>query len=52
MGKGNDVTRAEIIEELGAKGNKAAEEPIGNALTALLKKNKQLIIRCRKYLAA
>jgi len=47
----NGIAPAEIIEALGAKGDKAAEGGIRNALTTL-KKDKSVGVTDGKYLAA
>jgi hypothetical protein len=47
---GNGLTRGEILEEMGLKGNKAGETSVSNALTALTKNN-QVRRDGRKYLA-
>lgn len=49
--EGHGLTRGEILERLGLKGNKAGEMSVSNALTALTKSN-QLRRDGRKYLAA
>ena len=48
---GNGLTRGEILEEMGLKGNKAGEMSVSNALTALTKSS-QVRRDGRKYLAA
>jgi hypothetical protein len=48
--EGNGLTRGEILERMGLKGNKAGEMSVSNALTALTKSN-QLRRDGRKYLA-
>jgi hypothetical protein len=48
---GNGLTRGEILEKMGLKGNKAGEMSVSNALTALTKAN-QVTRRDRKYAAA
>jgi hypothetical protein len=45
------LTRGEILEKMGLKGNKAGEMSVSNALTALTK-SKQVSRRDRKYVAA
>ena len=45
------LTRGEILENLGVKGNKSAEQSVSNALTALKKQN-LVVSRDRKYVAA
>jgi hypothetical protein len=47
----NGLTRAEILEKMGLKGNKTGEMSVSNALTALTKTN-QVTRRDRKYVAA
>ena len=47
---GNGLTRGEILERMGLKGNKAGEMSVSNALTALTKSN-HLRRDGRKYLA-
>jgi len=49
--QGNGLTRGEILERMGLKGNKAGEMSVSNALTALAKAN-QVSRRDRKYVAA
>jgi hypothetical protein len=50
--RGNDgLTRAELLEKMGMKGNKSGEMSVSNALTALTKGN-QVARRDRKYVAA
>ena len=44
------LTRGEILEKMGLKGNKAGEMSVSNALTALTK-SKQVARRDRKYVA-
>jgi hypothetical protein len=48
---GNGLTRGEILEQMGLKGNKAGEMSVSNALTALTKAN-QVMRREGKYVAA
>lgn len=48
---GNGLTRGEILQKMGLKGDKAGEMSVSNALTALTK-TKQVARRDRKYLAA
>jgi hypothetical protein len=48
---GRGLTRGEILERMGLKGNKAGEMSVSNALTALTKSN-QVRRDGRKYLAA
>ena len=45
------LSRGEILEQLGLKGNKAGEMSVSNALTALTK-GKQVARKDRKYVAA
>jgi hypothetical protein len=50
--QGNEgLSRAEILERMGLKGNKSGEMSVSNALTALTKSN-QVARRDRKYVAA
>ena len=49
--EGHGLTRGEILEKMGLKGNKAGEMSVSNALTALTKNN-QVTRRDRKYVAA
>lgn len=49
--KSDGLTRGEILENLGVKGNKSAEQSVSNALTALKKQN-LVVSRDRKYVAA
>jgi hypothetical protein len=50
--QGSDgLSRAEILEKMGLKGNKSGEMSVSNALTALTKSN-QVARRDRKYVAA
>ena len=48
--KSNGLTRGEILSNLGVKGDKAAEQSVSNALTALKKQN-LVASRDRKYVA-
>ena len=48
---GNGLSRGEIIEKMGLKGDKSGEMSISNALTALVK-NSQVRREGGKYLAA
>jgi hypothetical protein len=48
---GHGLTRGEILERMGLKGNKAGEMSVSNALTALTKSS-QVRRDGRKYLAA
>jgi hypothetical protein len=45
------LTRGEILDKMGLKGNKAGEMSVSNALTALTK-SKQVARKDRKYIAA
>jgi hypothetical protein len=47
---GHGLTRGEILEKMGLKGNKSGEMSVSNALTALTKSN-QVRRDGRKYLA-
>ena len=47
---GNGLSRGEILEKMGLKGNKSGEMSVSNALTALTK-SKQISRRDRKYVA-
>jgi len=47
---GNGLSRGEILEKMGLKGNKSGEMSVSNALTALAK-SKQVVRRDRKYVA-
>src|SRR5438132_9627438 len=49
--QGGGLTRGEILEKMGLKGNKSGEMSVSNALTALTKGN-QVRRDGRKYLAA
>jgi hypothetical protein len=49
--RGDGLTRGEILEKMGLKGNKAGETSVSNALTALTKNN-QVRRDGRKYLVA
>jgi hypothetical protein len=44
------LTRGEILEKMGLKGNKAGEMSVSNALTALTK-GKEIARKDRKYVA-
>jgi hypothetical protein len=46
------LTRGEILEKMGLKGNKSGEMSVSNALTALTKSNQIRRGEGRKYLAA
>jgi hypothetical protein len=48
---GNGLTRGEILEKMGLKGDKSGEMSVSNALTALTKAN-QVTRRDGKYVAA
>jgi hypothetical protein len=48
---GNGLTRGEILEKMGLKGDKAGEMSVSNALTALTKSN-QVTRHDGKYVAA
>jgi hypothetical protein len=48
--EGGGLTRGEILEKMGMKGNKSGEMSVSNALTALTKGN-QVARRDRKYVA-
>ena len=48
---GNGLSRGEILEKMGLKGNKSGEMSVSNALTALTKAN-QVSRREGKYVAA
>lgn len=48
---GNGLSRGEILEKMGLKGDKAGEMSVSNALTALTKAN-QVARREGKYVAA
>jgi hypothetical protein len=48
---GNGLTRGEILEKMGLKGNKSGEMSVSNALTALTKGN-QVLRRDGKYVVA
>ena len=47
---GHGLSRGEILEKMGLKGNKSGEMSVSNALTALTK-SKQVVRRDRKYVA-
>jgi len=49
--QGGGLSRGEILEKMGLKGNKSGEMSVSNALTALTKSN-QVTRRDRKYVAA
>ena len=47
-GSAGGLTRAEIIQKMGVKGNKSGEQSISNALGAL-KRSKRLVLKGGKY---
>ena len=49
--EGNGLTRGQILEEMGLKGNKSGEMSVSNALTALTK-SQQVTRREGKYVIA
>jgi hypothetical protein len=49
--EGNGLTRGQILQKMGLKGNKSGEMSVSNALTALTKSN-QVARRDGKYVAA
>ena len=49
---GHGLTRGEILEKMGLKGNKSGEMSVSNALTALTKSNQVRRNEERKYVAA
>jgi hypothetical protein len=49
--EGRGLTRGEILDKMGLKGNKSGEMSVSNALTTLTK-NKQVARKDRKYVAA
>ena len=49
--EGHGLTRGEILEKMGLKGNKSGEMSVSNALTSLTKAN-QVARKDRKYVAA
>ncbi len=51
IGGSKGLSRGEILEKMGLKGNKAGEMSVSNALTALTK-SKQVSRKDRKYVAA
>jgi hypothetical protein len=51
INQSDGLTRGEILDEMGLKGNKSGEMSVSNALTALTK-SKQLTRRDRKYVAS
>jgi hypothetical protein len=50
--QGRGLTRGEILEKMGLKGNKSGEMSVSNALTALTKSNQVRRNEERKYVAA
>ncbi len=50
-GSPDGLTRAEILEQMGLKGNKTGEMSVSNALTALTKGN-QVARKDKKYVSA
>ena len=50
--QGHGLTRGEILEKMGLKGNKSGEMSVSNALTALTKSNQVRRNAERKYVAA
>ena len=51
-GKGNGLTRSEIIEMLGQKGSEKGERQISNALSAMLRGGQVKKDKSNKYVAA
>ena len=49
--QGNGLTRGEILEKMGLKGDKSGEMSVSNALTALTKSNQVRRNEERKYVA-
>lgn len=49
---GNGLTRGEILEKMGLKGDRAGEMSVSNALTALTKSNQVVRRDGRKYVVA
>lgn len=49
--QGNGLTRGEILEKMGLKGDKLGEMSVSNALTALTKSNQVRRNGARKYVA-
>jgi hypothetical protein len=45
------LTRGELLEKMGLKGNKSGEMSVSNALTALTKSN-QVVRKDGKYIAS
>ena len=50
--QGQGLTRGEILEKMGLKGNKSGEMSVSNALTALTKSNQVRRNEERKYVTA
>ena len=50
--QGYGLTRGEILEKMGLKGNKSREMSVSNALTALTKSRQVRRNEKRKYVAA
>lgn len=50
--QGHGLTRGEILEKMGLKGNKSGEMLVSNALTALTKSNQVRRNEERRYVAA
>jgi hypothetical protein len=50
--EGEGLTRGEILEKMGLKGNKSGEMSVSNSLTALTKSNQVRRGENRKYVAA
>jgi len=50
--EGDGLTRGQILEKMGVKGNKSAEMSVSNALTALTKRHHIRRAEGRKYIAA
>jgi hypothetical protein len=44
------LTRGEILEKMGLKGNKTGEMSVSNALTALTKSGRQVVRRDKRYI--
>ena len=51
INESHGLSRGEILDKMGLKGNKTGEMSVSNALTALTK-SKQVIRRDRKYIAS
>jgi len=49
--QGHGLTRGEILEKMGLKGNKSGEMSVSNALTALTKSNQVQRNEERKYVS-